>query len=208
MLYNRINENKLGSLFKSFERLKGTKMPSAGLGGFPDFQNVITTVNAEQAKNKKLLDSLATKENALVKDTTIGVNESGINQDLIIGKVLGAYDSEAAAKNSAESHKGSEIIYKKGNTWYVAELQEKTIFGGRDNLSNDDKSDINLDKKTLIKQGMSDCSVSFLEDDNSFKEAESEKEIKEFDHNKVLVNGHFQDRDLIDKVVRTILFID
>jgi hypothetical protein len=108
-------------------------------------------------------------ENKLIKGLTVGVNESGINQDLVIGKVIGVFDNEKAAKKAASYNSGSEIIFKKDNAWFVATLQEKEVLGSaNDDLSKDDIKDIKLNKDILAKQGMTAVSVSFLEDDYDY----------------------------------------
>jgi hypothetical protein len=101
--------------------------------------------------------------------TDIGINYSGINQDVIVGKEVGKFgktiEEKEKAVKLAETRDGSEIVFKdKDGNWAVSELAEEGVLWGTDNLSKDDKDDISLDSGKMNKAGMKNAVISFVED--------------------------------------------
>lgn len=85
------------------------------------------------------------------------------------GKELGKFEDLKSAINKAESTKGSEIIYKseKDNKWHVDEIKQKAIFPeSLNDLSSESKNSIKLDNKALLKEGIKNPIISFVDNDN------------------------------------------
>jgi hypothetical protein len=92
--------------------------------------------------------------------TDIGINYSGINQDIVLGEKLGKYKTKEEALIKAESVKGSEIIYQNPDqSWTVQEVGEKNG-SETDPLHKTDARDISLDSAKLAKAGISNPSFS------------------------------------------------
>lgn len=92
----------------------------------------------------------------------IGINKTGINQKIILGKEVGRYDTKEEAEKAATRHDGSEIIFEKDSKWQVNEIRENGIFFGENNLTKKDKAEITINSSEL-----KNFQLSFVEDDYS-----------------------------------------
>jgi hypothetical protein len=96
--------------------------------------------------------------------SSIGVNKSGITQNLELGKDLGTFKTEKEAKEKAHRNKGSEVIYQDSNNdWHVNELTEQGVVYGHDAISVKDKDKVELNVDN-IKPGIKHAIISFVED--------------------------------------------
>jgi hypothetical protein len=127
--------------------------------------------------------------------TDIGVNTSGFNQNLILGKEIAKYGNTEADKQKALSaakvHTGSEIVYQdKEQNWHVTELKEEGLFSsgplpvgkalsavmldlgltGDSSISDSDKDNMVIDENKLAKAGIYNSTVTYIEDEARFKD--------------------------------------
>jgi hypothetical protein len=103
------------------------------------------------------------------KMSNIGINSSGIPQDVVLGKELAKFGKDIKEKQKADDlakmTPGSELVYQdeKGN-WTVSELKENGVLYGQDDLSSSDRKDIVLDSAKLKQGEISNPVISFVED--------------------------------------------
>jgi hypothetical protein len=103
----------------------------------------------------------------------IGLNTSGIDSNLNLGKEIGKFGKElsdkAKAQQLAKVNEGSEIIYKaEDGTWHVNELEQEGIIYDSNDVSLDDKSEITLDQEQMKKSGVANAVISFVEEKSDY----------------------------------------
>jgi hypothetical protein len=117
--------------------------------------------------------------------SVIGRNNGYIKDDnILLGKEIAKFSGEDGKKKALEvatSLEGSEIIYQKDNEWHVAEVAKEGVVWGTNPVSK--KDELIFESKSLEKNGISNYSLSFVEDsenkDDRLKAAQNPSTSKE-----------------------------
>lgn len=99
----------------------------------------------------------------------LGVNTTGYNQDLVMGKPVSktgpGITGKEKALEQAKAMPGSELVYREPEgDWRVAPLDEKGVVMGKSPLHSADKANITFDQNELEAKGIEHPVISFVDE--------------------------------------------
>lgn len=114
-----------------------------------------------------------------MSDTKIGMNyNSFMNKELHLGEKIGSFGTKKEALESAQNHKGSEVVFQNGTKWEVQGLKEAGAFtGALSDVKKYSGNDVFFDTHKLKTNNMKNLEISFVEEDKDYQPTEQEKKL-------------------------------